>query len=519
VSGPIHRRGLLAIGVGAMAAPLVLRGGVSAAEDPFALGVASGEPWPDGFVIWTRLSQSAVGSLGISTPVRWQVAEDAQMGRVVAQGEVGADLRKAFAVHVEVAGLRPNRPYWYRFTALGAQSRLGRTRTAPGRGARVKGMRIVAASCAHWESGWFSAYRHMAEENPDLVLFLGDYIYEYSYRGERAEQLVRRHNEDAEVDDLAGYRARYAQYHSDPDLQTLHASAPCLATWDDHEVQNDYAGEFPMGLSVPKDRFLARRAAAYRAFYENMPLRGRSDPEQNDGRVRLYDRYRFGDLVQLDMLDGRQYRTEQPCHSPGTRRGRVAPATCAEFVDPARTMLGVEQERWLYDGFRRAAARWTMIGQQILVAPYTQPAPDGSLGTFTDGWSAYAANRRRMLDALVGARARNPVFLGGDMHAFVAADIKADPPNPASRTVAAEFVGTSVTSDPSPDSLMQSLPQNPHVRLFENRHRGYMSLDIDHRRIETRYQAISDRRDPRATVSTFHRFTVEAGRPGLITHP
>jgi len=232
--------------------------------------------------------------------------------------------------------------------------------------------------------------------------------------------------------------------------------------------------------------------------------------------MRVYDRLRFGDLMEVSVLDGRQYRTIQPCALPSSRRGHVADPACTERTDPSRTMLGFEQERWLYDGFRSSRARWNVIAQDLLVATFDQQdSKTGVVGHWTDGWDGYPATRTRMLKAVAESGVRNSVFLGGDIHSFWTTDLKADFDDPASPTVATEFVGTSVTSDgPNYDSFAAMLPRNPHVKFFDSRPRGYVSVDLTPERMETRFRAISDRRDPQATVSTLKRFVVEDGRPG-----
>ena len=522
-SRALPRRGLLkAAAAGLIAAPFVLRSGLVLAQgraDPFALGVASGDPSPDGFVLWTRLAPDPLapdGGGGLTGGVRvdWEVAEDAAMSRVVRRGAAVADDRFAHSVHIEVAGLKPGRPYWYRFMSMGARSPVGRAMTAPARGTKLDRLRFCFASCSNWEAGYFSAYRHMAQEQPDLVLFLGDYIYEFSHGP--GEDVARRHDRQGEIKDLVAYRNRYALYRTDPDLQALHAAAPCLMTWDDHEVQNDYANRWSQNLGVSEADFLARRAAAYQAYYEHMPLRRRSEPHGPD--MRVYDRLRFGDLVEFSVLDGRQYRTIQPCALPSTRRGHVADPACTERTDPSRTMLGFAQERWLYDGFKASTARWNVIAQDLLITSVGQKdARTGMLGHWTDGWDGYPATRTRMLAAVASSKVRNPVFLGGDIHSFWTTDLKANFDDPGSATVATEFVGTSVTSDgPDYDLIAQTLPQNPQVKFFDSRARGYVGVEVTPGRMETRFQAISDRRDPHATVSTLKRWVVESGKAGAV---
>lgn len=494
--------------------------GPTSAADPFTLGVASGSPEPDGFVLWTRLAPEPLapggnGGMTGPTPVSWEIATDEAMSRVVRTGVAVADDRFAYSVHLEVEGLHPDRPYWYRFSALGHRSPVGRARTAPAPGAPLQRLRMVAASCAHWELGFFSAYRHMAAEEPDLVLFLGDYIYEYSNRGARGAENVRRHDREGEALSIADYRNRYALYRTDPDLRALHAAAPCLATWDDHEVQNDYANRWSPDLDVAPETFLKRRAAGYRAFYEHMPLRRSARPRGAD--MRIHGQTGYGDLASVMLLDGRQYRTIQPCPTPTTRRAHVALQSCADLTDPSRTMLGAAQERWLYDRFRQTRARWTIVAQDLIVADLVQKGPGGIEGAFTDGWGGYQANRERMLTALEASRAPNPVFLAGDIHSFWANDLKTDFRAPESRTIASEFVTSGIAQYGAPQAPFVGIQaRNPHVKFVDLKANGYLSIDVAADRMQTRFQAISDRRDPAATVRTLQSFVVEAGRPGVV---
>ena len=486
--------------------------------DPFTLGVASGDPDPEGFVIWTRLAPDplaadGLGGLSIPATVRWEVAEDEAMTRVVAAGETQTDPASASSVHVTVAGLQPDRPYWYRFTALGARSGVGRARTAPRPDQALDRLRLTVASCAHYEVGYFSAYRHMAAEAADLTLFLGDYIYEYSYPATRQGGVVRAHGGARDARTLAGYRHRYARYKTDPDLQALHAGAPCLVTWDDHEVENDYADSLSQFVSTTPEAFLQRRAAAYQAFYEHMPIRR---TRLEGAAMRIHNRFRFGRLAEISLLDTRQYRSAPACLPPTTRRAQVAPADCAGRLDRGRSILGMEQEQWLFEGLRRADARWNLIAQSQMVASLLQRGAGGVVGHWTDGWDGYPASRDRLLAAIAGARTPNPVVLSGDIHSFWANEIKADPRDPQSPTVATEFVGSSITADGPPhEPFAEMAPDNPHVRFLETRQRGYVSVDLTPERMQARFQAISDRRDPGAAVSTVRAFTVENGRPGI----
>jgi alkaline phosphatase D len=502
-NGGTSRRGLVS-GAAAVAAFSLIHRPARAAADPFTLGVASGEPSADGFVLWTRLAPEPLapngsGGLAGDVPVTWEVATDEAMRRVVRKGEALAPDRFGRSVHVEVSGLEPGRPYWYRFEALGFRSPIGQARTMGGDRAK-----IVFASCAHWETGYFSAYRHMAEENPDLVVFLGDYIYEYSNQGARAANIVRRHDSTRECADLPAYRNRYALHRTDKDLQGLHAAAPCLAIWDDHEVQNDYGADWSQFTGVAPEAFAERRRAAYQAFYEHMPLRRRAMPAA-DGSMRLYERFAIGDLAALHLVDGRQYRSIQPCVRTGSRRGYVAPTSCADFSDSSRSMLGMAQEAWLAEGMKRETARWTLLAQPLMMARFTETTSSGESGYFTESWSGYAAARERLLQAL--APVRNPVVFSGDMHAFAVNDLNRS----SGEFVASEFVGAAVSSDPAPDRLLQALPNNPQVRLFDNKAHGYLRAEVSAARMAVSLRKVSDRRDPHATVSTLKAYVVEEG--------
>ena len=516
----LHRRALLS---GLVVAPAVLRFGQAQAGGAyvFPLGVASGDPAPDGMVLWTRLATSplapdGLGGMGAAVPVRWEVAADEAFRHVVLAGDATAEPAAAHSVHVEVAGLRPDRPYWYRFTALGQQSPAGRTRTAPAANADLDHLRLAVASCSHWERGYFSAYGHMADENPDLTLFLGDYIYEYSMGPDRKDQIVRPYGLE-EATTLAGYRNRYALHRTDADLQRLHQVAPCLATWDDHEIQDDYSGIWSKTPGVAPETFLRRRAAGYQAFYEAMPIRR----TRLDARLQMpiHRRVRYGKLAEFFMLDGRQYRSRQPCaDGPNGGKGQiVTDAACPDRRDPARTFLGFDQERWLYDGLASTQARWTVLGQDLVMAGlrFGDGGPDTKF--WTDTWDGFPGARDRLAQAISTLKPRNPVVLSGDYHSFWTNDVKLNADDPGSATIATEFVGTSITSSGPPyEGLMAVMPNNPQIRFFESRVRGYMSIDVARDRMTTRYRAISDVRDPRATVATLNSWVVEDGRAGAM---
>jgi alkaline phosphatase D len=524
----LSRRGLLkgAAGAGAtlVAAPCLLRHAAARAwhgGDPFCLGVAAGAPRPDGFVLWTRLAPDPLsadpatpgGMHGGDVTIGYEIATDPSLRNVVRRGEAVAEQAFAYSVHLDVAGLAPGRPYWYRFTSGDASSRTGRAVTLPQPGSALERLKFGFVSCSNYEHGYFSAYRYLAEENPDFVLFLGDYIYEYV---EERRPTVRRHSDGIEAATLPTYRNRHAQYKLDADLQSLHAEAPALVTWDDHEVQDDYADKWSKFFDDPT-QFLIRRAAAYRAFYEHMPMRPiLSQPE---GPVmRIYDRFAFGDLLEISLIDGRQYRSREACYAPPSKGGThlESNASCPERNDPGRTMLGFAQEAWLSSNLSRSKAHWNVIAQDVLMAQLGIKQDD-SYGFSTDDWDGYPANRSRLLKRIHDSEVSNPVVLGGDTHSFFANDLRLDFDDPAAPIVATEFVGTSISSyGPPYEVIARALPDNPHIRFFESRRRGYVAIDLVPAHMQVRMRVVTDAADPKAEISTFKAFAVEGGRPGVV---
>jgi alkaline phosphatase D len=517
--------GLAASCAGIVAAPAVI--GRARAQgrrwnggNPFSLGVASGAPRPFGVVLWTRLAPDPLsadpatpgGMSGGDVQVAYEVAADPAMRDIVRRGTATAEAAFAWSVHADVVGLEPGRNYWYRFVSADAVSPVGRTRTAFAAGMPVDRLRFGFASCAHYEYGYFSAYGHLADENPDMVMYLGDYIYEEAGRGP-----VRAHSDGIEAATLPTYRNRYAQYRLDADLARLHATAPALVTWDDHEVSNDYADKWSQFDDDP-ELFLLRRAAAYQAFYEHMPVRPiLSRP--NGPVMRIYDRFTFGDLLEVSMVDGRQYRSRAACYAaPDKLRGHIeTDESCGERRDEGRTMLGFAQEAWLGLGLSRSKAKWNVIAQDVLMAQLREKSPTGTVGFWTDAWDGYPASRRRLIQRIADTRVSNPVVIGGDIHSFFANDLRVDFDDPKSPIVASEFVGTSIASPGPPYELIAStLSENPHVHFFESRRRGYVSVDLDANRMTTKMRVVSDVTDPKATISTLKTFVVENGKPGPV---
>ncbi|WP_439553250.1 alkaline phosphatase D family protein [Falsiroseomonas sp.] len=475
------------------------------ATTPFALGVASGDPTPAGFVIWTRLMPAPGAALAEPVPVEWVVAEDEAFRRPVARGQATALPGEAHSIHVEVAGLRPGAWYHYRFTALGEASPTGRARTSPAPGADQP-LHIAVANCQQYEHGFYAAHRHIAASAPDLVAFLGDYIYEASW----GRNLVR-HHASPTARTLEDYRARYALYRSDPDLQAAHAACPWVVTWDDHEVSNDYGGE--IGERERGATFLARRAAAYQAFWEHMPLPRSARPA--GASARIHRRIGLGSLAQIHLLDDRQYRHPQACQPPD-RGGatRVTFDNCAELADPARSILGAEQEAWLTDGLARESVRWTLIAQQ------TRMARLGGRQTppvyWTDGWDGYQPARARLLSQLAARRRDQgtPLVLGGDIHAFMAAELRPDFDRPETPPCAVEFVATSISSQNNARYALP-FPNDPHITFADASRRGWLSLRLTPRDAVATMMAVDNPLDAASGASPLARFAVAQGLPKL----
>ncbi|MBU0726968.1 MAG: alkaline phosphatase D family protein [Alphaproteobacteria bacterium] len=508
----IRRRGFLAGSLATtalLAAPGLIRAApIRFTDDPFTLGVASGCPRPDSVVLWTRLAPPATGDLFAASAlpdapveVTWQIAHDEAFAKIAAEGVAVAEPGFGHSVHVVVSGLEPGRWYFYRFQAGGARSPVGRTRTAPAPGAALQKLRLAFASCQQYEHGYFTAFRHMAAQDFDLVLHLGDYVYEASW----GKRYIRQHGTGIPTQ-LWEWRDRYALYKTDPDLQAAHAAAPWLAIWDDHEVANNYANDHSPKTSHP-GQFLDIRAAAYQAWYEHMPVPPSMAP--SGPALRIYDRYRFGDLLDLALLDDRQYRDAHPC---GLNRSGIH--DCDERFDDKRSLLGREQEAWLDGALKDAQGRWTVIAQQTLMAELDRkPGPEKAYNL--DGWDGYVASRDRLLSAIDTHRPANPLVLGGDVHAFWVADLKQDFADPASPTVATEVVCTSISSQGPSDAGMEAgRKDNPHIRYGRGDKRGYASLELTPKQALFGLEAVDQVDTPAGTVSRLASFAVEAGKPG-----
>ncbi|HEX6685370.1 MAG TPA: alkaline phosphatase D family protein [Candidatus Limnocylindrales bacterium] len=475
-------------------------------EYPFKLGVASGDPTATGVVLWTRLVpqpfEPGGGMPNAPVTVSWQIARDERFRRIVRAGQSLALPGLAHSVHVEVDGLAPDGEWFYRFRYRDQVSPVGRTRTAPATGASGGSLAFAFASCQEWSSGYYPSYRHMAREDLDLVLHLGDYVYENGipadggYRNVPTPEILRPAPRDVER-----WRMQYALYRTDPDLQAAHARFPWAVTWDDHEVQNDYANT----QSQYEGDISALRAAAYQAWYEHQPVR-------RLGGTRIYRRLRWGSLAQLDMVDGRQYRSIPPC-------GWGEADACDDAYDPSVTMLGTQQEKWLYDGLADSRARWNIMGSNVMLGRLDHDGAKGDL-LWHDAWDGFPAARNRLTEAWVRHRVRNPVVVTGDWHSSFVNDILRDFDRPESPVVGTEFVGTSISSNGDGEVYGPyygpMIKFNPHIRFFDGDRRGYVRCHVEasQMRVDLRMVTTVGRAD--APESTFASFVVQDGRPGAV---
>jgi alkaline phosphatase D len=477
-------------------------------RDPFTLGVTSGDPDATGTVLWTRLAPDPLtpdgGMPGELIEVRWEVATDEAMQTIVQRGTTVATPQLAHSVHVEVDGLKPDRWYWFRFRVGDAESPIGRTRTMPDLMALPDRLRFAFASCQHYESGLYTAYEHMAQDELDLVFHLGDYIYE----GAGRDGQIRKH-EGPELETLADYRIRHAQYKTDPMLKAMHQACPWVVTWDDHEFDNNCAAGISEELDVDPVDFLLRRADAYQAYYEMMPLRRRSLPQ--GPHMQLYRTVTFGRLANFQVLDTRQYRSDQPNDD---RRSPLNEAA----LDRRNSLLGGRQYGWLQAALLDSGSTWNVLAQQVMMGMVGFPADDGQIVYSMDQWPGYASERMALMRFLQDRNIPNPVVLTGDIHSNWANELRVDDRDADSPVVASEFVGTSISSGGNgratiPD-LEERLARNPGVRFF-NAQRGYVRCTVTPKSWQSDYQVVEDVTQPGAPAVTKGSFVVEAGRPGI----
>ncbi|XXM73170.1 alkaline phosphatase D family protein [Lysinibacillus sphaericus] len=480
-------------------------------EYPFLLGVASGDPLPDGVVLWTRLAIDPLNGGGMperKITVKWEIAKDQHFRHIVQRGTEVASPALAHSVHAEVENLEPGTVYYYRFKAGKDYSPIGKTKTLPALNADTASLSFAFASCQQYEHGYYTAYKHMAKEDLDLVFHLGDYIYEYGPDEYVASSGNVRQHKGPEIRSLEDYRNRHAQYRSDTDLQAAHAAFPWVVTWDDHEVENNYADLIPeKGQSV--EEFVNRRVAAYQAYYEHMPLRRSSMP--NGADMQLYRQFSYGNLANFMVLDSRQYRSDQ------ANGDKSSPQT-EESLDPSRTLLGGDQEQWVLDHLDDSSATWNVLAQQIFFAKRNYGrSPEQPLYSM-DGWDGYTPARKRITDFALNKNMDNLIVLTGDVHANWASNILADFDDPSSKMLGAEFVGTSITSggngaDKRADTD-RILEQNEHIKFF-NDYRGYVRCQVTPTQWRADYRVVPFVSKPGADISTRASFVYEKDSEGL----
>ncbi|HAY78463.1 MAG TPA: alkaline phosphatase [Planctomycetaceae bacterium] len=473
--------------------------------NPFQLGVASGDPESDGVVIWTRLAPQPLDGGGMpNVPVRtrWEVATDEAFKNIVRSGDAVAHPRLGHSVHVEVDGLQPHHWYFYRFHAGNEISPVGRTRTAPAIDATPDRLRFAFTSCQHYESGYFNGYPHMQKEDLDLVVHLGDYIYEY----QGIDNRPRKHL-GGEIVSLDDYRTRYAQYRLDKTLQETHRLFPWLVTWDDHEFDNNYANLVSEEEGISPEAFLARRKHAYQAYYEFMPLRRRSFPR--GPHMTLYRGCQYGGLANFHVLDTRQYRTDQP-------NGDNQKPMTGKVFDPQATMLGAQQEQWLTSNLQQSKSTWNVLAQQVMMAPLNRGEGEDRRYSM-DQWPGYEVSRRRLLRFFHEQKIANSVVLTGDIHVNWVNDLQLDFQDPKSPVVGTELVGTAMTSGGNGGNVIaeyeRAAAQNDFVRFY-NSNRGYVSCDLTPQLWTTHFRATPFVDKPGSPIVTKASFVIEQGKPG-----
>ncbi|MEP3225627.1 MAG: alkaline phosphatase D family protein [Parasphingorhabdus sp.] len=483
---------------------------------PFQLGVASGEPAADGFVIWTRLAPDPLtighGMPAATVEVDWIVATDERMRDIVARGTAFARPELGHAVHVEVGNLEPNRPYWYRFLAGRERSAIGRAKTTPAIGQPVDKVRFAVAGCQNYEEGYYTAHRFLAQEDPDFIYCYGDYIYEY--RGNRfrnwssgPHEVVRQHVGD-EIYTLDDYRRRYAQYKMDVDLQAAHAAAPWFLTWDDHEIDNNWVSAADQD-DTPQAVFNLRRQMAMQAYYEHMPLRPSALPV--GPAMQLYRQAQYGNLLDLNLLDTRQYRTDQPCNDKWG-------VPCAEVNRENAEVLGRQQEDWLFDKLGSSSARWQVLAQQVMMMDLDR-MPGAERTENLDSWAGYRMPRKRVLEQVSNLNLNNVIVLTGDEHQNYAGELHLDSKRPGREPIATEFVVTSISSGGNGVDQRESTKviqkENPSLK-WHNSQRGYVICDVTADQWTTEFKTVDNVTERGGQLKTRKRMAVEKGSPGSL---
>lgn len=508
----LSRRHFIAGAAATACAPAILRAQSLWRHYPFSLGVASGDPAPDGFVIWTRIAPEPLtpdGGMGIGVaPVKWEVAADDRFTQIVASGEALARPELAHSVHVEVTGLQPARPYWYRFEIQSERSIRGRAHTLPAAGEQADSLRFGIAGCQHYEEGYYTAFRHLAREELAFVYHYGDYIYEYGGDAVRASwggELIQpvRQYEGRMLYDITDYRQRYAQTKMDADLQRAHAAHPFLVSMDDHEVENNWVGILPQD-DTPPEIFQLRRAQAFQAWYEHMPVRRSSFPGPLG--IRVHDQFRWGNLASINLLDTRQYRSDQAC-------GDRWSTPCPEVNRPNAEVLGAEQEAWLNRNLAQSETKWNVLAQQVMMMSLDRRTREEEPEKYVnlDSWAGYEMARQRLLGRMRGLN--NVVVLTGDEHQNYAGIL-----HHRDEPVAVEFVSTSITSGGNGQDVRRGsdriLANNPNLK-FINDQRGYVTCEVSADEWRTNFMVLDRVTTPDGTISKRATWATQRGMPGL----
>jgi len=471
-------------------------------SDPFTLGVASGDPTNESVILWTRLAVDSLNGGGMPVQdieVLWEVSSTDSFDDIVSSGLATAEERFGHAVHIDVPLSTGESIVFYRFRIGDYVSPIGKTRLSSPSGSTTP-IKVAAVSCQNYTDGFYNAYADLVEQSPDLVTFLGDYIYEGGV-GTLDATTVRLHNSD-EIKDLVAYRNRYALYRSDPLLQAAHAECPWVITWDDHEVENNYANLTPQD-SADAEGHAARRAAAYQAWWEHMPVR-LSPP--TDESLTIYRQFSWGDLLNLLVVDGRQYRDDQAC---GDAVLSTQPA-CDEALDPARTMLGAEQEKWFSENINDTTKVWNVMANQTVMT-------DIRLGAAVlnyDQWDGYAPDRNRILSDVVDQGVENFVVLTGDIHLAGVGQLTTDS-NPTT-AMGAEFVSTSISSSGNVSTDTEGLLiALPNIIDAETSHRGYTLHTLTANDWTAEYRIVENNLVENSSTSVWKTFKVMAGSPAI----
>jgi len=526
-------RGAAGLAAGAVATRLPAAGLATAAGKTavrpvrggkFLQGVASGQPSHRAITLWSKLSdvEQAGG-------VVLEVAKDSGFDRVVERRTVRTQRRSDHSIKTRIHGLDPHERYFYRFEAHGKSSEVGEFKTLPPPGSKAP-IKIGVYSCQDYVAGFYTGNAGLlAEDDLDLVVCLGDYIYERQFYEPQREDKTGK-NGDGEVQTLPEYRDKYALYHSDPNLTELRRRFPFNAIWDDHEVEDNYADEEPGEATIdPRVPFLERRRNGYRAYFEHMPFYPAGGREKKKNRFRIYRSVKLGHTAELLLLDQRQYRDDQPC---GDTIPPTPPCTDAERNNPERTYLGDEQKAWLKRRLRSSKATWKLVGNQAMIMAFDVPATQP---INVDQWDGYGADRAEIMATIAKNEIENVSFLTGDIHTFFAGQVSETGRQTVAGTpesLATEFVAGSMTSLGVPETINATtgvpLPpavqamvadevflkaNNPHYAYSNTERRGYGVIKATGEKLEVKFRSPMTTKQPESTVDTIQAFEVQAGTP------